>query len=542
MKKYIIPILALLMISACDYEDVNKNIYGVTDDELGPLAYGGPFMEMQQYVIPIGSPTLATGPGNDLQNTDLISSGNYIGYFGNNNNWNFNNEANWNFVENRMSYVYQNFYSKLFRPWNAIYKKAKGSDEPFDRQVMAIADIVKVTGWLRATDALGPIVYTKAGDGDIAPTLDSQEMVYKNMLADLARSTTELNKATENILTEYDAIYNGDIKKWVKLANSLMLRMAVRVHFKDEALAREYIEKALDPRNGGVIENKDEEAKIQNTDKMPLLNSMMASVEEYGETRMGATIWAYLNGYGDPRMDVYFAKGTYNAVAGYYPVAPANRLAKRTGANTPEFAAKPKVDSRAPLYWFRASEVCFLKAEAALYNLHAGDAKTFYEAGVGMSFTENGVSGVSAYLAKTVLPSDMGNSVYKYSSSYTCNLSGQNASPKWDHFNTASLSNQKEQQLQKIITQKYLALYPNAIEAWTEYRRTGYPFLMKPFDADAAGRIGAASDCLAPERFRFSPSEYKLNPNMDQVPALLGGEDKGATKLWWVRGDRPKQP
>lgn len=83
MKKYIILLLALCSMSACDYEAVNTNPYGVSDGELGPLKYGARFMNMQQRVIPIGSPSLTTGPGNDLQNTDLISSGNYIGYFGN---------------------------------------------------------------------------------------------------------------------------------------------------------------------------------------------------------------------------------------------------------------------------------------------------------------------------------------------------------------------------------------------------------------------------------------------------------------------------
>lgn len=74
MKKYIILLLALCSMSACDYEAVNTNPYGVSDGELGPLKYGARFMNMQQRVIPIGSPSLTTGPGNDLQNTDLISS------------------------------------------------------------------------------------------------------------------------------------------------------------------------------------------------------------------------------------------------------------------------------------------------------------------------------------------------------------------------------------------------------------------------------------------------------------------------------------
>ena len=88
MKKYIYLALIALLSACADYEDINSNIYGVTDSELkaGGLAYGSAFMKMQQLVIPIGSPDKTTDPGNDLQNTDLISSGNYIGYFGNNNN------------------------------------------------------------------------------------------------------------------------------------------------------------------------------------------------------------------------------------------------------------------------------------------------------------------------------------------------------------------------------------------------------------------------------------------------------------------------
>ena len=70
MKKYIILLLTLCSMSACDYETVNTDPYGVSDEELGPLKYGARFMNMQQRVIPIGSPSLTTGPGNDLQNTD----------------------------------------------------------------------------------------------------------------------------------------------------------------------------------------------------------------------------------------------------------------------------------------------------------------------------------------------------------------------------------------------------------------------------------------------------------------------------------------
>lgn len=545
MKKYIILLLTLCSMSACDYETVNTDPYGVSDEELGPLKYGARFMNMQQRVIPIGSPSLTTGPGNDLQNTDLISSGNYIGYFGNNNNWGFNNESNWNFTDSRMNYAYQNFYSSIFLPWNEIYEIAKDAESPSEQAILEMANIVRNVAWLRATDVFGPIAYTSAGDGSIAPKFDSQEVVYKTMMADLAKSVELLNTISYRVMSQYDLIYDGNVQNWVKLANSLMLRMAVRVHFKDEALAREYIAKALDPKNGGVIEDIASEAKIQTSAKMPLLNSMMASVNDYNETRMGVTIWGYLRGYRDPRLSKYFTQGTYGYGSymqkDYFAVAPENTNSKQETTWSEKFASRPNIDANSPLYWFRASETYFLKAEAALYNLMEGDPQTFYEQGVSMSFQENGVNGFTAdYLETTDKPLGIRTMAYWYGD-YGHDLSIGNTSPKWDDY-TGSLP-QKDEQLQKIITQKYLALYPNAVEAWTEYRRTGFPYIMKPMDGAAAGRIGAsAEDTRAPERFRFAPTAYNSNPNMAEIPKLLGGDDIGATKMWWVRSDRPKQP
>ena len=533
LKKYLIPVLSVLAMASCDYEQINTNVYGITEDEMksGGLLYGAPFMDMQKLVIPIGSPTESTGPGNDLANTDVMSAGNYIGYWGMNNNWNYNTEATWNFTDARMEYAYQNFYSKLFRAWNDIYKYTKDSENPADKEVQAVANIVKVMGWLRATDVFGPIVYSNAGNGDIAPKLDSQENAYKAMLKDLKTSSEVLSNTASKVLTSYDVIYNGNTQNWNRLANSLMLRLAVRVHFKAKDLAQEYITFALDPSNGGVIETVAQEAKICSTDKLPLMNSMIPIVEDYGECRLGATIWAYMMGYEDPRLDVNFVTGSSGV---HVAIAPTNNRPLSSSAKTG--ASKPKVNAASPLYWMRASEVSFLKAEAALYDLTSGDPGALYREGIEKSFEENGVSGAAEYMQYDLEPLDIRPYTLQYNLEYSYVLSTGNVTPKWDDSAT------DEVKLQRIITQKYLALYPNAVEAWTEYRRTGYPYLLKPAFTKAYASIGGEEDAITPERFRFAPTEYGTNPNMSEVPALLGGEDQGATKLWWVRSDRPKQP
>ena len=181
-------------------------------------------------------------------------------------------------------------------------------------------------------------------------------------------------------------------------------------------------------------------------------------------------------------------------------------------------------------------------AEASLYGLTSGDTKALYEEGVRKSFEEQGAV-LGAYLSSTSKPRPYNSSTVSpvYPAGYSDDISEGNVSPSWDD-TSGTADEVKEQQLQKIITQKYLALYPNSVEAWTEYRRTGYPFIMKPADRAAAGRIDAPADTRAPERFVFSDQSYTTNPSLKVVPSLLGGPDKGSTKLWWVRDNRPKQP
>ena len=211
----------------------------------------------------------------------------------------------------------------------------------------------------------------------------------------------------------------------------------------------------------------------------------------------------------------------------------------KAGDNSPFFASKPNVEANTGVYWLRASEVAFLKAEAALFGFCSGTPKEYYEAGVKLSFEENGASGADEYLSSTQLPTDitpMNNYYVNYS--YNSRISNNNVSPSWDYKSTDK--SEQEEQLQKIITQKYLAMYPNAIEAWTEYRRTGYPYIHRPVDREAPARIEGPG-LLAPERFKFASTEYSTNKNMAIVPELLGGPDIGSTRLWWVRKDRPTQ-
>ena len=167
----------------------------------------------------------------------------------------------------------------------------------------------------------------------------------------------------------------------------------------------------------------------------------------------------------------------------------------------------------------------FLRAEAALrWGAEFGDAKALYEQGVATSFDENGVSSsVDDYLASGLTPiaHNMRASYYSYSA----------AAPTAA---TPEFSGGTEEKLEKIIIQKWIALYPNGHEAWTEWRRTGYPKLNQVQTNRGQGvtREGGIRRMVYPLSFSQSADD---RANYEEALNLLGGadKDKAITQLWW---------
>ena len=187
--------------------------------------------------------------------------------------------------------------------------------------------------------------------------------------------------------------------------------------------------------------------------------------------------------------------------------------------------SKPNITSNTPTYWMRASEVYFLRAEAALrWGSEFGDAEALYEQGVATSFDENGISSsVDDYLASGLTPiaHNMRASYYSYNA----------AAPTTA---TPAFSGGTEQKLEKIMIQKWIALYPNGHEAWTEWRRTGYPKLNQVQTNRGQGvtREGGIRRMVYPVSFYQSAED---RANYEEALKLLGGldKDKATTQLWW---------
>ena len=551
MKKILLYALVLFVGTSCldGYQDINSNLLYPNEEQKGydGVASGAYFIDFQKRVIPTRS---TEGEGTDLPNRYQVAvnlaGDNWIGYMSPmNNKWNQGiNFTTYFMIDGWVNYSYGTFYTNIVNPWQQIReqthtKKVENGNVEYskkalpDQAIFSVAQIIKIMGLHRATDTFGPIPYKKMGLGDIKIPYDAQEDVYKSFFTELQVAIETLNDYHQKgggvipALENFDAIYKGNVTQWMKLANSLMLRLAIRVRYVNSALCSEWAQKAVS-NPGGLIETIGDIAKLESSGSQTFINSLELLWKNYDDCRMGATIYCYLKGYNDPRQNTYFAKFDKDPEA--------FRLkAVRTGipmAETPDYYKNfsiPNVYSHTPVYWIKASEVAFLKSEAALFEVISGSAQAYYEKGIALSFEENGLS-IGNYANGQSTPSayeDAKNPLYNTNSPSTVSV-------KWES------GGSKEEQLEKIITQKYLAIFPDGQEAWSEWRRTGYPKQITAYTNRTDGAHGNVIDSdgykYGVRRMPFPRSEYDgLNKeNVLKAKTLLrSGVDDCNARVWW---------
>ncbi|MNY03289.1 Susd and RagB outer membrane lipoprotein [compost metagenome] len=171
-----------------------------------------------------------------------------------------------------------------------------------------------------------------------------------------------------------------------------------------------------------------------------------------------------------------------------------------------------------------AAEVYFLRSEAALRGWAnvGGTAKSLYEKGVETSFAQWGVSGLATYLQDNTSKADA------YVDPFNASNNADSPTSLTIQWNDAATN---EEKLERIITQKWLAIFPEGQEAWSEFRRTGYPKLFPVAVNNSAGLIDTK---IQIRRLPFPQNEYNTNATeVQNAISLLGGADHGGTRLWW---------
>ncbi|MGM9737384.1 MAG: SusD/RagB family nutrient-binding outer membrane lipoprotein [Candidatus Cryptobacteroides sp.] len=390
-------------------------------------------------------------------------------------------------------------------------------------EIFAVAEVIKVMALQRTSDIYGPLPVS--GFGEDQNPYESQETVYKNLFRDLDAAIDVLSNYVSSsgttALTTVDPVFNGDYSKWFKLANSEKLRMALRIRYVEPALAQSYAEEAV---ASGVMTASSDGAWLKSSATIQVFNPLEEVWNAYRDTRMGATMDCYLNGYNDPRLPLYFSESTVEG-GGYHGVRSGIRTMTQDNY-TP--LSTPNVSKSTPIVWMLASEVAFLRAEGALIGWNmGGDASTLYEDGIALSFEERGLSAPDAasYASSKATPAafedkNLGSAKNSYQAP-------SDITPAWDD------SDSDERKLERIITQKWIAMYPNGQEAWSEFRRTGYPKVIPVKDNLSDGKIDTG---IQVRRMTFPRSEYANNSaELRNAISLIGGSDNGGVRLWWDR-------
>jgi hypothetical protein len=517
MKKIFFALIFTLGLFSCtdNFEEANRNHYLISDEELDQdfNRLGSPFQSLlanqfghqieedlchDNWVRHLGTPTPFVGGVNNTT------------YY-----------MRWNTYWNRI-------YNSVMSPAAQVIKQAdEGGYEVFS----SWAKLLQVYAISKLTNYHGPVIYTNYGVTGQANIYDSEDVLYDALFADLDAIQAVFAANTDYAgLNKFDASYGGDVSSWMKLVNSLRLRLAIRISLVDPVLAQAEGEKAMADPAGLIASNSDNFNISLYGGKLP----MNVICFEWGDTRMGGAMESFLIGLQDNRISSYFAPASDNTLYPDHPDWPykgvhsgAHLDAKdqRLTYSTVNESFKAVTSRRS----FTYSEVCHLKAEAALRGwTGAGDARTNYEDGVKASFADWGAGGVDAYLADaTSTPID-----------YVDPKDDRN---DWTSRSTITVAwndaDSDELKLEKIITQKWINNFTNANEAWADHRRTGYPKL--PYntknDSNADWGVIPADDFL--RRVPFLNSERDNNPDgVADATAKLGGPDEIGTRLWWDTG------
>ncbi|MDR3118969.1 MAG: SusD/RagB family nutrient-binding outer membrane lipoprotein [Mediterranea sp.] len=447
---------------------------------------------------------------------------------------------------------------------NIVIRNLTGRESQYAKTI-AVAKIWRVYVQAQGVDYFGPIPFAKYTEIEKNPPYKSVKDTYDEFFRELDDAVDLLQKGSNNIFNSAvsDIVYQNDAAKWRKFASSLRLRLAMRLSEAGEATCKKEVAKAL---TEGVMESAADNAAVPPRADGSWgadYNYTMFQISWSGSLSMSSSFAKLVEGIGgipwegsivnqravwnkkateeridknykhpaqiDPRATVMFdppyAKpktGNYgNAWAGLPPGLSASDKGKDQYSRGyyPELGILFKNGApykNRPYDVFRYEETCFLKAEAFLRGFAQGDAKAEYEKGVRASFDTWGVSGhATAYLASKVK-----------------NPAGTSAG-----FN--DIEGPGNTPLEKIITQKYLSLFPDiAMEAWNDKRRLNLPRMDVPDSRNELLYNGSDKDIKKPanfiKRIQYPQNEIQINKaEYDKGVRLLGGPDVVSTPIWW---------
>ncbi|NDV46977.1 SusD/RagB family nutrient-binding outer membrane lipoprotein [Paludibacter sp. 221] len=526
MRNYIFKILLFVVlavaVTACTgmFEKYNSDETSYTEEQqkIDNYWYGMPLVNVQHGIY--FNYDWGEGKNWTFQIMQNLNIDLFAGYFHNNK---FNDDAT-----NTMYDLNDTWNAKMweYTYWYAIPegKKAEDRCQTDMPEFYGVIKIIKVLLLHRISDVYGPVIYKEFGHSKIDGVPDSQRDTYYAFFDDLDQAIEILSDSDNNTgkLARFDILMpdgKKNNKQWMKFANSLRLRLAMRISKVDPEKARTETVKALNSPFG-LLEGIDDVVAV-NTVNTGYTNPLGEINKVWGEVYMNANMESILTGYEDPRISRFFEPVASETHKGIF-----RGIRQGTSSNYSESEnySQSSIPQSFNALLMTSAEVWFLRAEAALRGWSDESTKYCYEQGVKVSFARWRSDGVDEYLKSDNIAADYVDDFYPENSiEARCRVS-----PRWDD------GADNETKLEKIITQKWIACYPEGCEAWAEQRRTGYPRL---FPVKHNMSNGVIDTEVMIRRLNFPVSIKTLNSS--QYEALckeLNGPDTGGTRVWWDTG------
>lgn len=348
---------------------------------------------------------------------------------------------------------------------------------------LAIIEIMKVYTYATLVEAYGDIPYSEALDfNNATPKYDDAKTVYTDLINRLSTAISDLDP-TGTSFGNADLIYRGEVSNWIKFGNSLKLRMGLRIIDAMPELGAETVTAAAP----GTFTANADNAVFRYLADYPNSNPWWSflvreSLKYYVGTN---TFIGTLNSFNDPRRAIFFTPVDDQYIGAEYGVVQRYESFSREGA----LLREPTL----PVIFIDYAQVEFLLAEAAERVIGTvTDPQAHYNAAIRASFEYYGIGEDAAadYLAQS-------------------NVNYATADGPWQ---------------KKIGVQKWIALFDQGFEAWTEYRRLDYPVLNAPQVAESE---------IVPVRFRYPIDEQTLNGVSYNAASTAIGGDEYTTNLFW---------
>jgi len=378
---------------------------------------------------------------------------------------------------------WNNLYTYGISNLNAVIAAAEASG---NNNLKAAAMVMRAYAFQMLVDAYGPVPFTESGklvEGIVYPKYDNEKEIYTQLLASLKTANGMFNTSATQKIGTGDLLYAGNITKWKKFCNSLRLRLAIRLTKVESATAQANIAEILNDAATYPVFTANADNALLKFPGADWLEPWASAFKAVPDVKIAKPIVTTLLALSDPRLPFYAQTNPAGQYVGLEVGADAS------GTNESKVSKTFMETDAGTVYFLKYTEVEFIRAEAAKLGYITSSAQTAYNNAIKASFDEYAIpaAAYNTYIAGT--------------------------SVAWND------------DLTRLYTQKWIALFRQCWEAWAEMRRTDVPQNPPAVNASYSGHN------RTPFRLSYPVEERNLNPN---VPASVNEKDMfWGYKIWW---------